>query len=49
VHHASTRESIVNVSQLITLDKRLLTGRVGRLSPATLRTVDAGIKLVLAL
>jgi mRNA interferase MazF len=43
------RESVVNVSQLITMDKRLLTGRVGRLSPATLRTVDAGIKRVLAL
>jgi mRNA interferase MazF len=43
------RESVINVSQLITLDKRLLTARVGRVSPEMLRNVDAGIKLVLAL
>jgi len=44
-----TRESVVNVSQLITLDKRLLTARVGRSSPEILRNVDAGIRLVLSL
>lgn len=43
------QESVVNVSQLITLDKRLLTGRVGRLPADTLRNVEAGIKLVLAI
>ncbi len=43
------RESIVNVSQLVTLDKRLLTARVGRVSPEALRGVEAGIRLVLAL
>jgi mRNA interferase MazF len=43
------RESVVNVSQLITVDKRLLTSRVGRVPPETLRTVDSGIRLVLAL
>lgn len=43
------RESVVNVSQLVTLDKRLLTARVGRASPELLRTVDAGIRLVLSL
>jgi mRNA interferase MazF len=42
-------ESVVNVSQLITLDKRLLSARVGRISPETLRSVDAGIKLALSL
>jgi mRNA interferase MazF len=43
------RESVVNVSQLITLDRRLLSSRIGRVSPEILRTVEAGIKLVLAL
>ena len=43
------QESVVNVSQLITLDKRLLTSRVGRLPAETLRNVEAGIKLVLAI
>ena len=43
------RESVVNVSQLITLDKRRLTARVGRTSPEVLRNVDAGIRLALSL
>jgi mRNA interferase MazF len=43
------RDSTVNVSQLITLDKRLLTTRVGRVASETLRSVEAGIRLVLAL
>jgi mRNA interferase MazF len=43
------QESVVNVSQLITLDKRMLTRKVGRLPAEALRDVDAGIKLVLAL
>jgi mRNA interferase MazF len=49
--HASglANESVVNVSQLITLDKQMLTERVGRLPAQSLRDVDAGIKLVLAL
>jgi mRNA interferase MazF len=44
-----SRESVVNVSQLITLDKQMLTKKVGRLPAESLRDVDAGIKLVLAL
>lgn len=43
-----SRDSVVNVSQLITVDKQLLTERIGRLAPALLRDVDLGIKLVLA-
>jgi mRNA interferase MazF len=43
------QESVVDVSQLITLDKRMLTEKVGRLPAESLRDVDAGIKLVLAL
>jgi mRNA interferase MazF len=43
------QESVVNVSQLLTLDKRMLTGKVGRLPAESLREVDAGIMLALAL
>jgi mRNA interferase MazF len=43
------KESIVNVSQVLTLDKGYLTERVGRLSAALLDDVDAGLRLVLSL
>jgi mRNA interferase MazF len=43
------QESVVNASQLITLDKQMLTEKVGRLPAESLRDMDAGIKLVLAL
>jgi mRNA interferase MazF len=43
------KDSVINVSQLITVDKTFLTERVGRLNPAQLRALDAGLKLVLAL
>jgi len=42
-------ESVVNVSQLITLDKSMLTAKVSRLPAEVLRQVEDGIKLVLAL
>ena len=42
-------DSVVNVSQLVTLDKQMLTENVGRLPSQSLREVEAGIKLVLAL
>ncbi len=42
-------ESVIDVSQLITLDKQMLTEKVGRVPAQTLRDVEAGIKLVLAL
>jgi len=42
-------DSVVNVSQIITLDKQMLTENVGRLSAKSLRDVESGIKLVLAL
>jgi mRNA interferase MazF len=43
------KPSVVNVSQLITIDKSLLTARVKTLSQKTLTQVDQGIKLVLSL
>lgn len=42
-------DSVINVSQLITLDKQMLTENVGRLPAQSMRDVEAGIKLVLAL
>jgi mRNA interferase MazF len=41
--------SVVNVSQLITLDRELLTRKVRALPAATLQSVDHGLKLVLGL
>jgi mRNA interferase MazF len=43
------RESVVNVSQIVTLDKSFLRKRVGRLQDPKLREVEEGIRLVLAL
>ena len=43
------RDSVINVSQLITLDKQMLTEKVSRLPAQSLRDVEAGIKLALAL
>ena len=43
------RDSVVNVSQVITLNKSFLTERVGRLPESKLREVDDGLRLVLGL
>ena len=43
------RASVVNVSQLITLDKRFLDARSGKLKPAQLQAVEEGLRLVLGL
>lgn len=43
------KESVVNVSQIITLDKLFLTKRVGRLSGEKLKKVEEGLRLVFAL
>lgn len=42
-----TKASVVNVSQVITLDKSLLTKRIGKLPPRLQTVVDDGIRLVL--
>ena len=43
------RKSVVNVSQLVTLDKSFLTERVGGISPGKLRETEIGLRLVLGL
>ena len=41
--------SVVNVSQVVTLDKDFLTERVGRVPPSAMRRIEDGLRLVLAL
>ena len=43
------RPSVVNVSQLFTVDRRSLRSRAGRLRPATMEAVDEGLRLAMAL
>ncbi len=43
------RPSVVNVSQLFTIDKRSLRSRAGRLKPATMALVNEGLRFVLGL
>ncbi len=42
-------ESVVNVSQVLTIDKTALTKRIGRVAPSVMDAVDAGLRLVLGL
>lgn len=44
-----SEEAVVNVAQIITLDKTFLSSRVNRLPPKLMREVDAGLQLVLGL
>lgn len=43
------RASVVNVSQIVTIDKSALTARVMALPATVLAAVDEGVKLVLGL
>ncbi len=43
------RDSVVNVSQIVTLDKTFLTEKVGRLSAKQLSLLDIGLQLVLSI
>jgi mRNA interferase MazF len=43
------RDSVVNVTQIITADKGLLTARAGALDDRTMLLVEDGLRLVLAL
>jgi len=44
-----SRDSVVNVSQLLTLDRSFLSEQVGTLPPRVQRSVDAGLRTVLQL
>lgn len=43
------KDSVANVSQIVTIDRSVLTERVGRLSTGTRERIDRGLRLVLAL
>jgi mRNA interferase MazF len=43
------RDSVVNVSQLLTLDRSFLTERAGTLPPRLQVSVDEGLRLILQL
>jgi mRNA interferase MazF len=43
------RDSVVNVSQVVTLDKRMLVDERHRVQPETMRAVELGLRLVLGL
>ena len=43
------KNSVINVSQLLTLDRSFLTRRVARLSQKRLSALEDGLRLVLAL
>ncbi|MEX1256410.1 MAG: type II toxin-antitoxin system PemK/MazF family toxin [Gemmatimonadota bacterium] len=43
------KDSVANVTQIVTLDKDYLTERVGRVPPKLMAHVDAGLKLVMEL
>jgi mRNA interferase MazF len=43
------RDSVVNVSQLLTLDRVFLTERVSRLPPSVIAEIEVGLRLVLSL
>ncbi len=44
-----TRDSVINVSQILTLDKRFLAESVGMVSEVVLGQVEEGLQLVLGL
>jgi mRNA interferase MazF len=44
-----SKASVVNVSQLLAVDKRFLTEKIGRLTLMQMEEIDAGLRLVLAL
>lgn len=43
------RDSVVNVTQLLTLDKSLLCEQIGALPAELLRQVECGVRMLLAL
>ena len=43
------RDSVVNVSQIVTIDKSALPDWAGTVGPATMRQIEAGITLALDL
>jgi mRNA interferase MazF len=43
------KDSVVDVSQLVAIDRSIAADRIGRLPARVMATVDAGLRLVLGL
>jgi mRNA interferase MazF len=43
------KDSVANVSQIVTVDKRFLTELVGKVDRRTMQCIDDGLRMVLAL
>ncbi len=43
------KDSVVNVSQVITVDRTFLTEKCGRLPPKLVKSIDEGLRLALSL
>ncbi|MCX6579249.1 MAG: type II toxin-antitoxin system PemK/MazF family toxin [Candidatus Aminicenantes bacterium] len=43
------KDSVINVSQIITVDKQLLTELIGSVNPKYIKRVEQGVKTVLSL
>jgi mRNA interferase MazF len=48
-HAGLAKDSVVNVSQVITVDKQCLTGKVKKLESSVMSEVENGLRLVLAI
>ena len=48
-HAGLAKDSVVNVSQVITVDKQRLTEKIKKVEPSTMAEVDDGLRLVLAI
>lgn len=44
-----TKESVANVSQIITIDRQFLSEEIGQVDHVTMLRIDEGIRLVLSL
>ena len=44
-----SKDSVINVSQIVTLDRSFLTKKIGRLTSQQLLALDDGLRLVLSL
>ena len=44
-----SRPSVVNVSQVLTVDRSFLTGRIGKVAQSQLEEIDDGLRLVFSL
>ncbi|HIP72140.1 MAG TPA: type II toxin-antitoxin system PemK/MazF family toxin, partial [Anaerolineae bacterium] len=44
-----SKDSVANISQVVTVDKVMLTEKAGELSLPLMRQIEAGLRLILAL